>query len=113
MLSIFNGLRTVTMLSVTVRMLLAVACGGIIGIGKPFVNVRLNFRHVHGQEKRDRPVDIPASLDKVAKQFTYLSSGNRLGLHGIAYDLSTLSEFRRVEFLQNVFCELFHISSNL
>ena len=32
MLSIFDGLRDVTLASVTVRMLLAVICGGIIGI---------------------------------------------------------------------------------
>ena len=32
MLPVFDGLRTVTLASVTVRMLLAVLCGGIIGI---------------------------------------------------------------------------------
>ena len=30
MLSVFDGLRDITMLSVTVRMLLAVLCGGLI-----------------------------------------------------------------------------------
>ena len=32
MLSIFDGLRTVTLASVTALMLLALLCGGIIGI---------------------------------------------------------------------------------
>ena len=32
MLSIFDGLRDFTLMAVTVRMLLAVVCGGIIGI---------------------------------------------------------------------------------
>ena len=44
MLSIFNGLRTVTMLSVTVRMLLAVACGGIIGIEREYKRRPAGFR---------------------------------------------------------------------
>ena len=34
MLSIFDPLRDVTLLSVAVRMLLAVLCGGAIGIGE-------------------------------------------------------------------------------
>lgn len=36
MLPIFDGLRTVTLASVTVRMLLAVLCGGIIGIERAY-----------------------------------------------------------------------------
>ena len=32
MLSIFNGVRDITMLSVTVRLCLAVLCGGMIGL---------------------------------------------------------------------------------
>ena len=40
MLSIFDGLRDLTMLSVSVRMLLAVICGGIIGIEREYVYKR-------------------------------------------------------------------------
>ena len=36
MLSVFDGLRDITMFSVTVRMLLAVVCGGLIGLEREY-----------------------------------------------------------------------------
>ena len=36
MLPIFDGLRDVTLASVTIRMLLAVLCGGLIGIERAY-----------------------------------------------------------------------------
>ena len=44
MLSIFDGLRDLTMLSVSVRMLLAVICGGIIGIEREYKRRPAGFR---------------------------------------------------------------------
>ena len=44
MLSIFDGLRDVTLLSITVRMLLAVVCGGIIGIEREYKRRPAGFR---------------------------------------------------------------------
>ena len=38
MLSVFDGLREVTFLSVSTRMLLAVVCGGVIGIEREFIS---------------------------------------------------------------------------
>ncbi|MDD5931034.1 MAG: MgtC/SapB family protein [Oscillospiraceae bacterium] len=44
MLSIFDSLRGLTLLSVTLRMLLAVACGGIIGIEREYKRRPAGFR---------------------------------------------------------------------
>ena len=44
MLPVFDGLRTVTLASVTVRMLLAVLCGGIIGIERAYKRRPAGFR---------------------------------------------------------------------
>lgn len=44
MLEIFNGLRNMTLLSITVRMLLAMFCGGLIGIEREFKRRPAGFR---------------------------------------------------------------------
>lgn len=44
MLAIFDGLRDVTFLSVTVRMVLAVFCGGVIGFEREFKRRPAGFR---------------------------------------------------------------------
>lgn len=44
MLSVFDSLRDVTMLSTTVRMLLAVICGGLIGIEREYKRRPAGFR---------------------------------------------------------------------
>ena len=44
MLSMFDGLRDVTIASVTVRMVLAVVCGGIIGIEREYKRRPAGFR---------------------------------------------------------------------
>ena len=65
MLSIFNGLRTVTMLSVTVRMLLAVACGGIIGIEREYKRRPAGFRtHIL--------ICLGAAMTTLTSQYLYL-----------------------------------------
>ena len=66
MLSIFNGLRTVTMLSVTVRMLLAVACGGIIGIEREYKRRPAGFRtHIL--------ICLGAAMTPLTSQYLYLN----------------------------------------
>ena len=66
MLSIFNGLRTVTMLSVTVRMLLAVACGGIIGIEREYKRRPAGFRtHIL--------ICLGAAMTTLTSQYLYLN----------------------------------------
>ena len=66
MLSIFNGLRTVTMLSVAVRMLLAVACGGIIGIEREYKRRPAGFRtHIL--------ICLGAALTTLTSQYLYLN----------------------------------------
>ena len=66
MLSIFNGLRTVTMLSVTVRMLLAVACGGIIGIEREYKRRPAVFRtHIL--------ICLGAAMTTLPSQYLYLN----------------------------------------
>ena len=45
MLPIFDGLRDVTLASVTTRMLLAVLCGGLIGIERAYKRRRLPHPH--------------------------------------------------------------------
>ena len=44
MVSIFDGLRDVTFLSVTVRMVLAVICGGVIGVEREYKRRSAGFR---------------------------------------------------------------------
>ena len=66
MLSIFNGLRTVTMLSVTVRMLLAVACGGIIGIEREYKRRPAGF-HTHIL------ICLGAAMTTLTSQYLYLN----------------------------------------
>ena len=66
MLSIFNGLRTVTMLSVAVRMLLAVACGGIIGIEREYKRRPAGFRtHIL--------ICLGAAMTTLTSQYPYLN----------------------------------------
>ena len=66
MLSIFNGLRTMTMLSVTVRMLLAVACGGIIGIEREYKRRPAGFRtHIL--------ICLGAAMTTLTSQYLYLN----------------------------------------
>ena len=66
MLSIFNGLRAVTMLSVTVRMLLAVACGGIIGIEREYKRRPAGFRtHIL--------ICLGAAMTTLTSQYLYLN----------------------------------------
>ena len=68
MLSVFDSLRDVTMLSVTVRMLLAVLCGGIIGIEREFKRRPAGFRtHIL--------ICLGAAMTTLTSQFLYL------GLH--------------------------------
>ena len=45
MLPIFDGLRDVTLASVTTRMLLAVLCGGLIGIERAYKRRPAGFPH--------------------------------------------------------------------
>ena len=66
MLSIFNGLRTVTMLSVAVRMLLAVACGGIIGIEREYKRRPAGFR-THSL------ICLGAAMTTLTSQYLYLN----------------------------------------
>ena len=66
MLSIFDGLRTVTMLSVTVRMLLAVACGGVIGIEREYKRRPAGFRtHIL--------ICLDAAMTTLTSQYLYLN----------------------------------------
>ena len=65
MLSIFDGLRSVTMLSVSVRMLLAVLCGGIIGIEREYKRRPAGFRtHIL--------ICLGAAMTTLTSQYLYL-----------------------------------------
>ena len=65
MLPIFNGLRDVTLLSVTVRMVLAVICGGIIGMEREYKRRPAGFRtHIL--------ICLGASMTTLTSQFLYL-----------------------------------------
>lgn len=65
MLSIFDGLRDVTMLSVSVRMLLAVICGGIIGIEREYKRRPAGFRtHIL--------ICLGAAMTTLTSQYFYL-----------------------------------------
>ena len=52
MLSIFNGVRDITMLSVTVRLCLAVLCGGMIGLERAFKRRPAGFRMLYTDRNR-------------------------------------------------------------
>ena len=65
MLSIFDGLRDVTLLSITVRMLLAVVCGGIIGIEREYKRRPAGFRtHIL--------ICLGAAMTTLTSQYLYL-----------------------------------------
>ena len=66
MLSIFDGLRTVTLASVTARMLLAVLCGGIIGIERAYKRRPAGFRtHIL--------ICLGAAITTLTSQYLYLN----------------------------------------
>ena len=66
MLSIFDGLRDVTLLSTTVRMALAVLCGGIIGIEREYKRRPAGFRtHIL--------ICPGAAMTTMTSQFLYLN----------------------------------------
>ena len=44
MITIFDGLRDITFLSVAVRMFLAVVCGGLIGVEREYKRRSAGFR---------------------------------------------------------------------
>lgn len=68
MLSIFNGLRDLTVLSVSVRMILAVVCGGIIGIEREFKRRPAGFRtHIL--------ICLGAAMTTLTSQYLYLYMG--------------------------------------
>ena len=82
MLSIFDGLRDLTMLSVSVRMLLAVICGGIIGIEREYKRRPAGFRtHIL--------ICLGAAMTTLTSQYFYLcleqyTDMARLGAQGVA-----------------------------
>lgn len=66
MLSVFDGLRDITMLSVTVRMQLAVLCGGLIGLERAYKRRPAGFRtHIL--------ICLGASMTTMTSQFLYLN----------------------------------------
>ena len=66
MLSIFDGIRDVTMFSVTVRMLLSVLCGGLIGLERAYKRRPAGFRtHIL--------ICLGASMTTMTSQFLYLN----------------------------------------
>ena len=65
MLSVFGSLRDVNMVSVTVRMFLAVLCGGIIGIEREYKRRPAGFRtHIL--------ICLGAAMTTLTSQFLYL-----------------------------------------
>ncbi len=65
MLSIFDGLRGVTLLSVFIRLLLALVCGGIIGIERSYKRRPAGFRtHIL--------ICIGAAITTLTSQYLYL-----------------------------------------
>lgn len=65
MLSIFDSLRNVSMLSITVRMLLSVICGGAIGIERGYKRRPAGFRtHIL--------ICLGAAMTTLTSQFLYL-----------------------------------------
>ena len=66
MSSMFDGLRDVTVLSITVRMVLAVICGGIIGIEREYKRRPAGFRtHIL--------ICLGATMTTLTSQFLYLN----------------------------------------
>ena len=66
MSSVFDGLRDVTVLSTTVRMVLAVLCGGIIGIEREYKRRPAGFRtHIL--------ICLGAAMTTLTSQFLYLN----------------------------------------
>ena len=66
MLSMFDGLRDVTIASVAVRMVLAVVCGGIIGIEREYKRRPAGFRtHIL--------ICLGAAMTTLTSQFLYLN----------------------------------------
>ena len=66
MLSIFDGVRNITMLSVTVRLCLAVLCGGLIGLERAFKRRPAGFRtHIL--------ICIGAAITTLTSQYLYLN----------------------------------------
>ena len=82
MLSIFDGLREVTLLSVSLRLLLAVICGGVIGIEREFKRRPAGFRtHIL--------ICLGAAMTTLTSQYLYLYMGQytdmaRLGAQVVA-----------------------------
>ena len=65
MLSLFDGLRDLTTLSVSVRMVLAVLCGGIIGVEREFKRRPAGFRtHIL--------ICLGAAMTTLTSQYLYL-----------------------------------------
>ena len=66
MLSIFDGLRDITLASITLRMLLSVLCGGLIGIERAYKRRPAGFRtHIL--------ICLGASMTTMTSQFLYLN----------------------------------------
>lgn len=66
MLSIFEGLREVTLTSIALRMVLAVVCGGIIGIEREYKRRPAGFRtHIL--------ICLGAAMTTMTSQFLYLN----------------------------------------
>lgn len=66
MISIFDGLREITLLSIAVRMGLAVLCGGIIGIEREYKRRPAGFRtHIL--------ICLGAAMTTMTSQFLYLN----------------------------------------
>nr|WP_297175396.1 MgtC/SapB family protein [uncultured Agathobaculum sp.] len=66
MLSIFDGVRDITMLSVTIRMLLSVLCGGLIGLERAYKRRPAGFRtHIL--------ICLGACMTTMTSQFLYLN----------------------------------------
>lgn len=82
MLSLFDGLRDVTILSVALRMVLAVVCGGIIGIEREYKRRPAGFRtHIL--------ICLGAAMTTLTSQYLYLILGQytdmaRLGAQVVA-----------------------------
>lgn len=82
MLSIFDGLRDVTIASVALRMVLALICGGIIGIEREFKRRPAGFRtHIL--------ICLGAAMTTLTSQYLYLVLGQytdmaRLGAQVVA-----------------------------
>ena len=82
MLSIFDGLREITLPAVTLRLMLAMVCGGIIGIEREFKRRPAGFRtHIL--------ICLGAAMTTLTSQYLYLYMGQytdmaRLGAQVVA-----------------------------